>query len=186
MTVALTTLWLPILASAILVFIASAVLWNAPRYRESEWHKLPDEEAARTALRGTPVGQYTLPHAASNDERKSEAWQSKYREGPAAMLVILPHGEMSMGRQLALWFVNCLVLSLLVAYVCGATLPAGTDYLKVFQVAATVGFLAYAGNAGMYSIWFGHSWSNTLKDYVDGLIYGLLTAGVFGWMWPAA
>jgi len=24
----------------------------------------------------------------------------------------------------------------------------------------------------------------TIKEVVDGLIYGLLTAGTFGWLWP--
>ena len=34
------------------------------------------------------------------------------------------------------------------------------------------------------SIWKGQSWSTTLKFVFDGLVYGLLTAGVFGWLWP--
>lgn len=186
MSVGLASLWLPILAAAIIVFFASFVIWSVLQWHNSDWRKLPDEEAARTALKGTPVGMYTLPHAADNKERQSEAWMSKYREGPAAMLTMLPHGTLAMGKQLVQWFVYCVIVSLLVAYVGGATLPAGTDYLKVFQVIGTVAFLAYAGSAGMQAIWFGHPWGKTVKDAIDGLIYGLLTAGVFGWMWPAA
>jgi hypothetical protein len=28
------------------------------------------------------------------------------------------------------------------------------------------------------------SWIRTLKSMFDGLIYALLTASVFGWLWP--
>jgi hypothetical protein len=178
------SLWLPILLSAVVVFIASSLIWVVVQYHNSDWHKLPDEEAARTALKGTSPGQYSVPHAASGAERKSAEWQAKYKDGPAAMLVVFPGASLAMGKQLVQWFVYCLAISLLVAYVAGVTLPAGVDYLKVFQIAGTAAVLAYAGAAPMGSIWFGHTWSATVKDLLDGLIYGLLTAGVFGWLWP--
>jgi len=34
------------------------------------------------------------------------------------------------------------------------------------------------------AIWKGQPWSVTLKEIFDGLVYGLLTAGTFGWLWP--
>jgi hypothetical protein len=89
-----------------------------------------------------------------------------------------------MGKQFVQWIVYCLVISLFVAYVAAATLPAGTVYLKVFQVTGTTALLAYAGGAAAGSIWFGHTWGRTMKDILDGLIHGLLTAGIFGWLWP--
>ena len=184
MQVALTSLWLPILLSAITVFVASSLIWMVVQYHNSDWQKLPDEEGARSALNGIPPGQYSLPHAADNKARQSEEWQAKYKEGPAAMLVVLPHASIAMGKQLGQWIVYTLVLSTLVAYVAGTTLPAGSDYLKVFQVVGAVAALAYAGNAAAGSIWFGHTWSRTVKDIVDGAVYGLLTAGIFGWLWP--
>jgi hypothetical protein len=36
------------------------------------------------------------------------------------------------------------------------------------------------------SIWYKKSWSGTLKNVFDGLVYGLVTGGVFGWLWPGA
>jgi hypothetical protein len=185
MSVALGSLWLPILVAAVIVFIASSLVWTVIGWHNSDWKKLPDEEAARNALKGVPVGEYSVPYAAGNKDRASEEWQARYKEGPAVMLTVLPHGSLSMGKQLGQWFVYLLVVSLLIAYVAGSTLPGGTHYLKVFQVTGTVGVLAYSGNAAMQSIWFGHGWSRTFKDIVDGVIYGLLTAGVFGWLWPA-
>ena len=100
------------------------------------------------------------------------------------MMVVLPSGVPAMGKQFVQWILYCLAISLLVAYVAAATLPAGTAYLKVFQVTGTVGVLAYGGAAAQGAIWFGHTWSRTVKDMLDGVIYGLLSAGIFGWLWP--
>lgn len=184
MSVALTSLWLPILLSAVAVFIASALIWTVVQWHAGDWRRLPDEEQARQALKGVPPGDYMLPHAASGRERQSPEWQQKYQEGPAAMLTVLPHGSMAMGKQFLQWIAYCLIISLLIGYVAAATLPAGTEYLKVFQVTGTTGFLAYGGSAAAGAIWFGHGWGRTVKDMLDGLIYGLLTAGFFGWLWP--
>jgi hypothetical protein len=184
MIVQLTSLWLPILLSAIAVFVASALIWTVVQWHNSDWKKLPDEEAARRALKGVAPGEYNLPHAADGKARQSPEWQEKFREGPAAMMVVLPHGSMAMGKQFVQWILYCLIISLLVGYVAAATLPAGTGYLKVFQVTGTTAFLAYAGGAAAGSIWFGHGWGRTVKDIIDGLVYGLLTAGFFGWLWP--
>ena len=184
MEVGLTSLWLPIVLSAILVFIASSLVYMVLQWHNSDWSKLPDEDAARATLKGTPPGQYSIPHAASNKARQDPEWLEKCKAGPAAMMVVLPSGVPAMGKQFVQWILYCLAISLLVAYVAAATLPAGTAYLKVFQVAGTVGVLAYGGAAAQGAIWFGHTWSRTVKDMLDGVIYGLLSAGIFGWLWP--
>jgi hypothetical protein len=184
MSVALSSLWLPILLSAITVFVVSGLFWTVIQHHNSDWRKLPDEEIARQALKGVPPGEYTIPHAADGKARQSPEWQEKFKEGPAAMMTVLPHGSMAMGKQFIQWIVYCLIISLLVGYVAAASLPAGTEYLKVFQITATTAWLAYAGGAAAGSIWFGHGWIGTVKDIIDGLVYGLLTAGMFGWLWP--
>lgn len=183
MNVSLWSLWLPIVLSAVVVFIASSAVWMLLQYHNSDWRKLPDEEAARVALKGTEPGQYSVPNAASSAERKNPEWREKYKQGPAVMLVVIPHGSLAMGKQMAQWIIYCLAISVLVAYVASVTVPAGADYLRVFRVAGTVAVLAYAGAVPMNAIWFGHRWSATAKDVLDGVIYGLLTAGVFGWLW---
>lgn len=180
----LTALWLPILLSSAVVFILSSVIWAVIGYHNSDWRKLPDEEGARAALRGVPPGQYTVPHAADNKARASEEWRARFREGPAAMLTVVPHGSLHMGKQLGLWFVYCLAISFMIGYVAAATLAADATYLQVFRITATVGVLAYAGAAPLGGIWFGHTPGRVVKDIVDGLIYGLATAGVFGSLWP--
>jgi len=54
----------------------------------------------------------------------------------------------------------------------------------VFRVAGTVAFMAYGVGHIVNSIWMGQPWSNTLKHVFDGLVYSLLLAGTFGWLWP--
>jgi hypothetical protein len=99
------------------------------------------------------------------------------------VLVLKPAGE-GMGKSLGQWFVYTLVVSAMVAYVASSVLPRGTDYLKVFQVAGTTAWLAYAFGQLPAAIWMGKPWSIALKEVFDGLLYGLVTAGAFGWLWP--
>jgi hypothetical protein len=44
--------------------------------------------------------------------------------------------------------------------------------------------MAYGLGHFQTAIWYRRSCSTTLKDVFDGLVYGLLTAGTFGWLWP--
>jgi len=184
MNVALLSLWMPILLSAVAVFIASSLVWMVLQYHNSDWKKLPNEDAVSAALKGVAPGGYSLPYCGSNKERATPEWQAKMVAGPVAMLTVCQHGSTGMGKQLGQWFVYCVVISTLVAYVAGTTLVTGTECMKVFQVTATVAVLAYAGSAACHSIWFGQAWSRTTKDILDGIIYGHVTAGIFCWLWP--
>jgi hypothetical protein len=100
------------------------------------------------------------------------------------MLTVMPNGPMSMGRNLGLWFLYLAVVSLFAAYVAGRALPVGAQYLQVFRFVGTAAFLGYAAALWQMSIWYRRAWSTTIKATVDGLIYALLTAGTFGWLWP--
>jgi uncharacterized membrane protein len=89
-----------------------------------------------------------------------------------------------MGRSLGLWFVYLVVVGVLVAAVTGYALPSGSSYPRVFKLAAAVAFIAYSVALTQMSIWYRRSWRLTLRSALDGLIYGLLTGGTFGWLWP--
>jgi hypothetical protein len=117
-------------------------------------------------------------------ETKDPAFVAKLNKGPVGLLTVLPSGPFNMGRSLGLWAVYLLVVSVFVAYVAGRVLAPGAHYLGVFRIAGTVAFLAYAGAQLEGSIWWGRPLSVTLKEMADGLLYGLLTAGAFGWLWP--
>jgi hypothetical protein len=108
----------------------------------------------------------------------------KYNKGPVGMMNVLHNGPVNMPKHLFFWFVYSLVISFFVAYVLSFTLVAGAEYRPVFRLAAVVAFLAYAGSTPAESIWKGQRWSTTAKNWLDGLIYGLVTGGTFGWLWP--
>jgi hypothetical protein len=185
--VSLTSLWLPVLASAAVVFFLSAVMHMVFRYHDSDIKKLPEEDAVGAALRkfSIPPGDYMIPHSTSNEERKSAAFLEKMKSGPVARVTVWPNRVgMSMGRELGLWFVYCIVVSVFAAYIASRALPAGSDYLHVFRFAGATAFFCYAVAGWQASIWWRLPWSVSFKNTVDGLIYALFTAGVMGWLWP--
>jgi len=155
------------------------------------WHKgdcrkLPNEDAVMDALRpfAIPPGDYGIPRPSSMKDMKSPEFNEKMNKGPVMLITVLPNGPMSMGQSLILWFLHCIVVSLIAAYVTGRALPVGAVYLKVFRFAGTTAFVGYSLALWQMSIWYRRSWLTTFKSNVDGLIYALLTAGVFGWLWP--
>jgi hypothetical protein len=183
--VPLAALWLPVVVSAVVVFIASSIMHMLLPYHRSDYRPLPDEDKTLAALRATPLqrGLYVFPFATHQD-MKSPALAEKYKLGPVGFMNIMPSGPPVMPKFLIQWFVFCLLVGSFVAYLTGHTVAAGAQYLVVFRVAGTAAFLAYGlGNLSSV-IWKGQTWSYTLKEVVDGLIYGLLTAGTFGWLWP--
>jgi len=184
--VPLTALWLPILLSAVIVFVASSIIHMVLGYHKSDYRGLPNEEKALEALRplGLVPGTYHFPHCESNKEMKSPEFQEKMKQGPTGILTVFPTGMPNMAKYLATWFAYLLVANIFVAYVAGRALGPGTPYLAVFRIAGTVAFLSYAMAHAHNSVWKGEAWSTTLKFYFDGLLYGLLTAGVYGWLWP--
>jgi hypothetical protein len=184
--VALSSLWLPILLSALVVFVASALVWMALPHHRSDFRSLPDEEAVRQVLLGQHLapGMYSLPHASTSAAMKEPEYQKKLVEGPVGFVTMRRAGPWTMGPQLVQSFLYYLFVSLLVGYIVSRSMPANSDYLAVFRIAGTVGWMAYGVAVVPDSIWFARPWSHTVKLLGDALLYGLLTAGVFGWLWP--
>lgn len=184
--VLLAELWMPIAVATVLVFFASFMAWMVLPHHRSDWKRVPDEDGLVKELRrqGAGQGQYSFPHCESPAAMKDQAWQAKMKEGPTGMLIVNAPGGPAMGKSLTLYFFYCLVISTVTAYVAGRTLGPGAHYLAVFRVAGTVAMLAYAGAVPVGAIWFGRSWSSALKEILDGIVFGLLTAGAFGWLWP--
>ena len=89
-----------------------------------------------------------------------------------------------MSKSLTLWFLFIIVVNLFAAYVTGRALDPGADYLTVFRFVGTTAFMGYSLALLQQSIWFRRNWGSTAKSMFDGLVYALLTAGVFGWRWP--
>jgi hypothetical protein len=183
--VSLSALWLPILLSAVIVFLASWVMHMLLRYHASDYHQLPDENQILATLRNASLhpGLYIFPYILPK-EMKSPASIEKYKQGPVGRLTIIPSGAPVMPKYLVQWFLYCLIIGFFVAYLTGHTVAPGSNYLVVFRVAGTAAFLAYGLGHLSDAIWKGETWSASIKEVIDGLVYGLLTAGTFGWLWP--
>jgi hypothetical protein len=182
----LSALWLPILLSSVVVFVVSSVIHMATPWHKSDYPKMPNEDRVRDALRPLAIapGDYVIPRPSSREEMRSPAFAEKMKQGPVMMLTVMPNGPAPMTRNLLLWFLYAVVVGVFAAYVAGRALPPGADYLRVFRFAGVTAFVGYAVALWQMSIWFRRAWSTTIKATVDGLIYALLTAGVFGWLWP--
>jgi hypothetical protein len=183
--VSLTALLLPILLAAVIVFVASSLIHMVLPYHRSDYKQLPEEDKILASLRpaGLQRGLYVFPYCTHKD-MKLPAIQEKYKQGPVGMLTVFPSGPPAMGKFMGLWFAYCLLIGLFVAYITGRTVAPGMPYPAVFRVAGSVAFMSYGLGPLVNGIWKGQPWSNVIKEAFDGLIFALLTAGTFGWLWP--
>ena len=181
--VSLTALLLPILLSAVIVFVASSVIHMVLKYHASDYRQLPEEDRLLGAMRpaGLTPGLYHFPFCTHKD-MNTPAMQEKYKQGPVGFMTVYPSGPVAMPKFLGMWFAYCLLVGFFVAYLTGRTVMPG--YLGVFRVAGTAAFLAFGLGPLVNGIWKGQPWSMVLKEAFDGLVYSLLTAGTFGWLWP--
>jgi hypothetical protein len=181
----LAALALPIVVASVFVFVVSSIIHMAPLWHQNDYPAVPDQERARAALgpRAIPPGEYMLP-SCDRKAMNSPEFIEKQKQGPNAIITVLPNQTWPMSRTLGLWFVYTLLVSTFAAYVAGAALPRGADYLAVFRFAGVTAFLGYAVALWQMSIWYSRSWGMTAKATFDGLIYSLVAAGAFGWLWP--
>jgi hypothetical protein len=182
--VSLMSLAVPIVVSAVLVFIVSSIVHMALPYHKNDFSKLPNEDEVLEAFRRTNVapGDYTAPHATA-ETMKDPAFQEKMKRGPALVMTVW-NGDMNMGALLGQWFLFALLVSFFTAYVLSRVFAPGADYMTVFRIGGTVAFMGYALGGMPAAIWYKKSWATTLRSTFDGLLYGLVTAGAFGWLWP--
>lgn len=186
--VGIPALWLPILVAAVIVFVASSIIHMVLPYHRSDYRKLPKEDEVLAALRSfsIPPGDYMFPCGDGMASMKDPAFVDKLKKGPVGVMTVFPSGVPSMTRSLILWFVYCAVVGVFAAYIAGRALGPGAPYLAVFRFAGCTAFVAYALALWQQSIWYRRAWSTTVKATIDGLVYGLLTGGTFGWLWPQA
>jgi hypothetical protein len=185
--VSLAQLWLPIVLSAVIVFVASSIIWMAtPLHKHDYKNPGAHEGTILNMIKSAAMapGVYYVPWC--HGKEKDPEVMERMKTGPWAMLTVMPEGP-SMGKMLGLWFAHLLIVGVLVAYITGhAGLPADARYMGVFRVAGATSFLAYAGYAMPMAIWHGMPWSQVPGRIIDGLIYSLLTAGTFAGFWPDA
>jgi hypothetical protein len=185
--VGLVALWLPILVSAVIVFIASSVIHMVLPWHKRDYPQLAAEASVMDALRplALPPGDYMIPRAGDMKALKTPEFQERMRRGPVIVMTVRPNGPWNIGSSLMYWFIYSILVSIFAGYVGGRALPAGAAYPHVFQIVGTTAIAGYSLALAQHSIWYGRGWGLTLRSAVDGVIYGALTAGTFGWLWPA-
>lgn len=183
----LLDLWAPAVASALGVWFTNSFVYAALPHHKSDFKSLPNETTARKALKPQNIGagQYNIPHLPSYHDAKKPDYIRKFEEGPVAFITVLPRGMQSVGKGLGLSLLYYFVVSLIVAYIAASTLDASTSYAGVFRVAATTAWLAYGWAMVPEAIWYGRPWKAIVKQLADSALYALVTAAIFGWLWPA-
>ncbi|MFN0245151.1 MAG: hypothetical protein ACKVWV_19885 [Planctomycetota bacterium] len=184
--IAWTAIALPTLLAAVLVFIASSLIHMVIQWHKPDYRGLSNEDEVRAALRkgSASPGQYIVPHCKSPKEMAEPAMVKKLEEGPVATLYVRPNGVTKLGSFLGMWFAYTIVVGLLVGTLARSVLPHDAPYMHVFHLVAGAAWLAYAWQGPQESIWKGVPWISTLRYMIDGLVYALLTAGAFAWLWP--
>lgn len=160
--------WLPVLAAAVSVFVASALIHMVLRWHRRDYLALAGEESIREAIRaGAPQpGLYPLPYCGDMKDMNDPAVQARYREGPVALITVMPT-----------------TLSAVLAAHASATAHA-----SLACVAGCVGglatFMAYGAGSLSNGIWMGQRWGHVARDLLDALVYGAATGATFCWLWP--
>src|ERR1051326_1954506 len=116
--VQLSQLWLPIVLSAVTVFIGSSIIWMALPIHKHEYKKLGDKEpAVLDAVRswGLGGGMFMFPFCDPKDRNSPQA-KEKSAKGPWGVMM-LRDKPWSMGPLMAMWFINLLLISAVVAYI---------------------------------------------------------------------
>ncbi len=182
----LVSLWLPILLSAVGVFLVSSLIHMFTGWHKSDYPKVPNEDRVMDTIRplGIPPGDYMMPRPSSQEEMRSPAFVEKFKKGPVMVFTVMPGGSMAMGKSLTMWFVYAVVVGIFAAYVAGRALPPVASSRAVFRFVGVTAFIGYTLALWQMSIWYRRAWLTTIKATVDGLIYALVTAGVFAWLWP--
>jgi hypothetical protein len=182
------SLWIPVLVSAVAVFVVSSIMHMALKYHKADYKRLPNEDAVRDVLgKGNlPPGLYQMPYCTDMKSMGDPATKAKFEKGPVAVITVIPNGMPAMPKHLAQWFMFSLFVSFTAAYIARHTLHPGEDGMLVMRITGAVAFAAYGLTNVLDSIWKGQPWSNTGRAMIDGAIYAVTTGATFRMLWPAA
>jgi hypothetical protein len=162
------TLWLPILVSAVVVFVASSVIHMVLGYHAGDVKALPKEDETMAALRkfAIPPGDYAMPRAGSM-KRCGHPRSSKLKAGPVVFMTVgraASSDDREPGPLVRLFAVRGSVRG-----VHRRSRPrSGASYLAVFRFAGRRRS-ARARGLVRQSIWYDRSWA-AFKSVLDGLI----------------
>ena len=183
----LALIWLPTLVTAVLIFFASSLIHMVFKWHNSDYRKLGNEDDVRAVIRAAKPapGQYVIPHCMDMKDMAGEAMLQKFREGPVALLTVRPSGTPNMGKSLGMWFVFCLAVAALAGCIAIGVIPVGkANGQSAGCLVGLISLLTYFGGSVQMAIWMGKPWSAVTKDLLDSLIFSIISALVFMWVWP--
>jgi hypothetical protein len=181
----LASLWLPTLLSAVAVFVVSSIMHTVLPWHRTDYGRLSNEDQVMDSMRAlaVPPGDYMVPRPANRDDMRSATFAEKVKRGPVMVMTVMQGGGFNMGRNLGLWFVYLVLVAGVAGHLAALALGSNADHRLVFHTVGLASFLGYAAALWQMTIWYNRSWITTLKSTVDGLIYGIVTALIFGWLW---
>ena len=177
----LINLWLPIILSAVALWVASSVFWTALPHHNQDFDPLPDEDAMMKSVTQLeiPPGRYLFPYP-YHPGADRKALMEKYTQGPRGSLVTwdMPN----MGKNLGLTFVYFLLISAVTAYVAWAAIGGqeALTFSKVLQIVGGIGVLVFCSSGQLHAIWFPR---RMIMEFVDGIAYGLIIGLIFASLW---
>lgn len=186
--VSLMSLLVPILLSAVAVFIVSAILHMVIPFHKNDFKKVPREDEFLAAIRqfDLPAGDYAAPHADSTAAMKDPAFLEKRAKGPSVLMTLTPGAPAAMATHLTKWFIYCIIVGVFAAYIASRALGPGAEFMEVFRFVATTAFMGYSLALVQDWIWYMKNGEATFRSMIDGLAYAMVTGATFGWMWPGA
>ena len=183
----LLSLWLPILLSAVVVFVISSLVHMVFKWHASDYGTITNEDAVREAIRaGNPApGRYVFPYCKEMQDMASEGMKKKYHDGPVGHVTIIPNGVPNMGKYLGQWFLWSLVIAMVAAFLTARVYGLErTPTLGAAKLFAALTFIAHGFGTITESIWMGRPWSSSAKHLLDAALYAAGSGAVVYWLWP--
>ena len=182
----LLALWLPILLSAVVVFVISSLVHMVFKYHATDYGTVANEDAVRAAINaGNPApGRYVIPHCKDMKDMASPEMTKKYQEGPVMHFTILPKGVPGLGKYLGQWLLWSLVIAAVVGWLTAKAYGLGAPAQGAAKFAAVLTFIAHGFGTVTESIWVGRPWGSSARYLLDSALYALGTWAVFLWLWP--
>ena len=176
-------LWLPILIATVVLWLMSFLFWAVVPHHFGDRKQVADEDALMEYIRQANIapGNYFFPYAATSKTQNSKEYAEKYTNGPRGTLNV--YAMPNMGRNMGLTILYFFVTIFTIAYIVHLVCPLGTESMRVFRIAGTIGVLNYASTGILNRIWFTERMWTTI---LDGIAYGLVLGAIFAFMWPAA
>ncbi len=185
---AIALLWMPILVTAVLIFIASTMIHMVFKWHNADYQKLTNEDDVRAVVHASSAepGQYMIPYCVDMKEMGGEVMMKKFNDGPVAFLTVRKNGTPAMGSTLFQWFIFTIVIASFAGWIAMSVFSGKADARAAGQMVGLISFLAYGAGSVPLGIWLGKSWGSVAKDLLDAVIYGVISWLVFAWCWPAS